>query len=86
MKAIAAHGEIDANGWLNIHTKAPAELPAGEVEALIVLPTDGRHHAVDSVGAVACLRKIAAAGGMGIKDPVAWQREQRKDRQIPGRA
>ena len=85
MKAIAAHGTIDGNGWLNIHTKVPSELPAGDVEAMVILPVDGRHHAVDTVGAVACLRKIAAAGGTGIKDPVEWQREQRKDRPLPGR-
>lgn len=30
--------------------------------------------------AAAALRKIAEMGGTGIKDPVAWQREIRKDR------
>lgn len=85
MKAIAAQGTIDGNGWLNIHTKVPAELPAGNFEAMIILPMDGRHHAVDTVGAVACLRRIAAAGGTGIEDPVKWQREQRMGRLLPGR-
>ena len=32
------------------------------------------------------LGKIAAKGGISsIKDPVKWQREIRKDRQLPGR-
>ena len=35
--------------------------------------------------AVAALREIAKRGGTGIKDPVAWQREIRKDRPLPGR-
>jgi hypothetical protein len=34
----------------------------------------------------AALDRIAARGGMtGIKDPSAWQREQRADRPLPGR-
>lgn len=34
--------------------------------------------------AAAALREIAKMGGTGIKDPVAWQREIRKDRPLPG--
>ena len=37
------------------------------------------------VKAAAALREIAKMGGTGIKDPVAWQREQRKARPLPGR-
>jgi hypothetical protein len=34
----------------------------------------------------AALQKIADAGGVpGIPDPVAWQREIRRDRPLPGR-
>ena len=36
--------------------------------------------------AAAWLQKIADRGGIkGIEDPVAWQREIRKDRPLPGR-
>lgn len=35
---------------------------------------------------VDALRKIARKGGVGIKDPVAWQRAERRDRRLPGRA
>ena len=35
--------------------------------------------------AVASLHEIAKRGGTGITDPVAWQREIRKDRPLPGR-
>jgi hypothetical protein len=31
------------------------------------------------------LQEIADRGGLGISDPVAWQREVRKDRELPGR-
>ena len=35
---------------------------------------------------LAALNRIAARGGIaGIDDPVAWQREQRADRPLPGR-
>jgi hypothetical protein len=37
--------------------------------------------------ALAALDRIAARGGIaGIPEPVAWQREQRGDRPLPGRA
>ena len=39
----------------------------------------------DMSKAAAALRKIAEMGGTGIEDPVAWQREIRKDRPLPGR-
>ena len=36
--------------------------------------------------ALAALDRIAARGGIaGIPDPIAWQREQRNDRPLPGR-
>jgi hypothetical protein len=85
MKTITAHATIDDHGWLNIHTKAPVDSEPGEIEAVVVLPGVERHHATSSVEAVACLRKIATAGGLGIKNPVAWQREQRGERPLPGR-
>jgi len=35
---------------------------------------------------LAALNRIAARGGIqGIQDPMAWQREQRADRPLPGR-
>ncbi len=36
--------------------------------------------------ALAAMRRIAQRGGLeGIGDPVAWQREVREDRPLPGR-
>ena len=32
------------------------------------------------------LQEIADSGGLGISDPLAWQREVRKDRDLPGRS
>ncbi len=34
---------------------------------------------------VTILQDIANSGGLDIDDPVAWQREQRQDRPLPGR-
>ncbi len=34
---------------------------------------------------LAAMERLAARGGLGIEDPVAWQREIRKDRPLPGR-
>ncbi len=34
---------------------------------------------------VALLKEIADRGGLGIDDPVAWQREIRQDRKLPFR-
>ena len=31
------------------------------------------------------LAKLAARGGLSIDDPIAWQRQQREDRPLPGR-
>jgi hypothetical protein len=39
----------------------------------------------DGPAAAAALAQIAAMGGLGIEDPIAWQREIRKDRPLPGR-
>nr|VFK21587.1 MAG: hypothetical protein BECKLPF1236B_GA0070989_12658 [Candidatus Kentron sp. LPFa] len=33
--------------------------------------------------AAAILQEIADSGGLGIDDPVAWQREVRRDRALP---
>jgi len=35
--------------------------------------------------AVTILQDIANSGGLDIDDPVEWQREERKDRPLPGR-
>ena len=57
-----------------------------QVEVSIVISEDKFKSKVDNKRAMAFIRKIAAGGGVsGIKDPVAWQREIRKDRPLPGR-
>jgi len=37
MKTIKATAEIDAEGWLTVHTRIPEKMEAGLVEAVIVL-------------------------------------------------
>ena len=56
------------------------------VEITVLEPADGNDTAARGAAMAAALQKIADAGGLGsIPDPVAWQREIRKDRPLPGR-
>jgi hypothetical protein len=53
-----------------------------------ILPTaDSPKKIPNSIEALKHLRKIAESGGLKhiIPDPVAWQKEIRKDRPLPGR-
>ncbi|MCX7047167.1 MAG: hypothetical protein NTX50_16975 [Candidatus Sumerlaeota bacterium] len=92
MKTINAIAEIDTEGWLKVN--APSNLPPGAWEAVIVLssPSDAQtstsmnaNQPSSEMSAVDCLRKIAESGGIDIQDPVAWQKDIRKDRLLPGR-
>ena len=56
--------------------------PDGPVRVEIEAPT-GR---ADWVAALAALDRLAASGAPSLPDdPVAWQREVRRDRPLPGR-
>lgn len=55
-----------------------------EPESVQISDATEQHHRREH--ALAALDRIAARGGIaGIPDPVAWQREQRSDRPLPGR-
>lgn len=56
-----------------------------EVKVIVPDDEDGGWSEERQRKALAALEKIAAHGGLGIPDPVAWQREIRKDRPLPGR-
>jgi len=90
MKTINATGEIDAEGWLTVHTRIPEKMEAGPVEAVIVLqPGQVKHEAEAEGPGVAsnqkrmmeCVRELRNLGPIaGMGDPVAWQRSVREDR------
>jgi hypothetical protein len=57
------------------------------VEITIVHPETEVERRARGQRAAQALREVAEAGGglASIKDPVAWQREIRRDRPLPGR-
>lgn len=65
-------------------------LPEQEIEILVTvlvkMPPSADNHRQRGEKMARCLEKLAKTGGIqGIPDPVAWQRELRKDRAIfPG--
>ena len=72
--------EWDGNG--------PDELKDGQEPKVKVIVESGEKTLPKSDGKkmAEALAKIAARGGVkSIPDPVAWQREIRKDRPLPGR-
>ena len=92
MRTITAILEADADGTL--HLPLPAELRHGKIEVTALLKAaNGISSAVlRATSAMVQRRKEAfqalrASGGLrdAIPDPVAWQRELRQDRPLPGR-
>jgi len=88
MKRINVILEADADGTL--HLPIPAELRSGKVQVIAtVAPIDSQRVVGDAVvgrrkAALASLREAGGLGGV-IEDAAAWQREQRRDRPLPGR-
>lgn len=76
-----AHGVMHVEvpkDWIGrpLHVRIePGDIPAA-------LMTAKERHAKG----LAAMKRLAARGGIkGIPDPVAWQRESREDRPLPGR-
>lgn len=79
MKAINTTGEIDAEGWLTVHTRLPEKMEAGPVDAVIVLqPGPVKHEAgAEEQGALSkqkrmmeCVRELRQLGPIdGMGDP-----------------
>ena len=84
MSTITAILERDADGTL--HLPLPADAPCGKVKVTATLEPiqAGKTAAGTPLDALKELRKL---GGLRhvIPDPVAWQREQRRERPLPGR-
>jgi len=86
MSTITAILEPDADGTL--HLPLPPDAPRGKVKvtATVEAVSADTDWPERRERALAALERIAARGGIrSIPDPVAWQREQRKDRPLPGR-
>ena len=88
MSTITAILEPHADGTL--HLPLPPDAPRGKVKVTATLEpaavgeTAARRACWQR--AMDALRGLAAQGGIkGIPDPVAWQREIRQDRPLPGR-
>lgn len=92
MSTIVAILEADADG--TVHLPVPPELRHGKIEVTATLkPANGMPSAAPRA-TLEMLRRRAEAfqrlrelGGLRdvIPDPVAWQRESRQDRPLPGR-
>ena len=85
MSTITAILEADADGTL--HLPVPAELRRGKVKVVATLQAEqGTSDRPTSETALDALRQLRKLGTFRhITDPVAWQREIRKDRPLPGR-
>jgi hypothetical protein len=85
MSTITAILEADADGTL--HLPLPVELRKSKLQVTATIqavPDPGERPTNED--ALAALRKLRELGTFKeITDPVAWQREIRKDRPLPGR-
>lgn len=89
MSTITAILEAEADGTL--HLPVPASLRRGKVKIVATLESEqetaGQQAESPPATPLAALKELRKLGGLrqAIPDPVAWQREQRKERPLPGR-
>lgn len=85
MSTITAILEADADGTL--HLPVPQNLRRGKVKVVATLESEPETTARPTQEAtLAALRQLQNLGTFkAITNPVAWQREIRKDRPLPGR-
>lgn len=73
----------DRVDWIDPPPHREAET---EVQITLLQPESDEAQRARGQRAAAALERLAAAGAFdGIEDPVAWQREIRQDRALPGR-
>ena len=89
MSTITAILEADADGTL--HLPVPQNMRHGKVKVVATLQsesetatTEGQTKPGTPLATLKELRKLGRLCHV-IPDPVAWQREQRKERPLPGR-
>jgi hypothetical protein len=89
MSTITAILEADADGTL--HLPVPQNLRRGKVKVVATLETELEpvppSKTTKPGTPLDALKELRKLGGLRhvIPDPVAWQREQRKERPLPGR-
>ena len=85
MSTITAILEPDADG--TVHLPVPQNLRCGKVKVIATLESEpATSDRPTQETALAALRQLREMGTFKkITDPVAWQREIRKDRPLPGR-
>ena len=84
MSTITAILEPDADGTL--HLPLPADAPRGKIKVTATLEAQEEDWPERRARALAALKRLQDRGTFReITDPVAWQREIRKDRPLPGR-
>jgi len=84
MSMITAILEPDADGTL--HLPLPPELRHGKLRVTARVEAQKEEERPTREEALAALQRLRELGTFkDIKDPVAWQREIRQDRPLPGR-
>ena len=84
MSTITAILEADEDGTL--HLPIPAELMGTKLSVTAtIIPINEKQESTRDAAAAALRYLSKAKTFAGITDPVAWQREIRKDRPLPGR-
>lgn len=85
MSTITAILEADADGTL--HLPVPEELRRGKVQIVATLDPVTESPAGTVATPLDALKELRKLGGLSdvIPDPVEWQREQRRERSLPGR-
>jgi hypothetical protein len=83
MTAIHQTVEIPNDRKLHLDIDVPADLPLGTAEVTVSISPK---RTPDMDKAVEALNKLQELGGLQcFGDPAEWQREERKDRPLPGR-
>jgi len=85
MSTITAILEADADGTL--HLPLPPDAPRGRVKVIASVEALPLETPAARGTPLEALRELRKRGGLRhlIPDPVAWQREQRRERPLPGR-
>lgn len=85
MSTFTAILEADADGTL--HVPLPRELQNGRVRIVATLERDPLATEIEKGTPLDALKQLRTLGGVRekIADPVAWQKEQRAERPLPGR-
>ena len=82
-KARLKGGRLEWSGEAPLETSQQTDVLVTVLEPSGMTESERRER---GAGMAAALREIASRGGIrSIPDPVAWQREIRKDRKLPGR-